>query len=945
VFEQIGPLDEDFGIGMFEDEDYAVRLSKAGYRLLCVEDVFVHHWGSASFSSLGYTEYWLLFEANLKKFEQKWGGTWHPQLTRSELLPQQMRTSVDGMIWNAHALSDKNQEVENLSARLSELNEQLIKWQEKASELSKQLNDVQYGKAWQLALFIRNIRLRYIPPGSFSEKAALFPFRLGKRIVSSLSTLKRRISRSRVVVFIKGAFIRLIPASLLNWFIAARQEFPFVDHTTVTLFADAQICPEYQPRCDLTESFNQKKQSVQFTLISTVRNEADSATSWLNSLLQQSRKPDEVIITDGGSTDNTVAILQEFARSFPIPLKVISAPGANISRGRNIAVQNASFPIIAASDFGSILDQDWLKNLIHPCDVDEQIDVSCGHYDAVQKDDIDRLSASLFILDIGKLNPQTFIPSSRSIAFKKVIWERAGGYPEWLTDAGEDTYYDYMIKRQRSQWAFVPQAKVFWQAPRSFRNLYKTIFRYARGDGESGLMASMYHGKIRILLQSLARFSLLALLAAMAIILFSPWGFYILLGILFLALVRFGVGLRSISTRFGVGIGLAVRYYIIHRVTHLAHIHGFLVGVSNRPIVIQRQAQHYAPSLQEIIDRHPERRGIIVYPPTHDWGFMFQRPQQMARAFARQQFLFFYCTANEKTDTVVGFEEVEPSLYVCHVPLETFRGIDQPIVYLGSPWHQKAVSIFDRPRIIYDHYDDLAVSSAKPEDHRRLLRDAEIILTTSLQLHEAVQAVRPDVLLVPNGVDYSFIQSARPAADGPAPLEWKAIARRNCPIIGYSGALAEWFDYDLLRYLAEEREDLEFVLIGVSYDGSLERSSILNLANVHWLGLKPYQQLFQYVWRFDVGIIPFKINQVTLATSPIKQFEYMACQKPVITTALPECRRYPGIFVAETHAQFKTFLEDTLRKKHDPGYLATIDRVAQENTWDQRVERIITQLK
>jgi GT2 family glycosyltransferase/glycosyltransferase involved in cell wall biosynthesis len=964
VFQEIGPLDEDFGIGMFEDEDYAERLSRRGYRILCIEDVFVHHWGSASFSRLGFTDYWLLFEENLKKFELKWGETWQPQLSRSELQRQQMRMYVDGMIWTAHALSDQKQEVENLSSRNADLYGQVLEWQAKAGELTKQLDALQLGKAWRIARFIQTTRLRYLPPGSLSEKIAFFPFRLVEKLSAYLSDQKRRVSQSKATQQIKRALTRLIPTPILRWLSAARQEFPFVDRSTVTLYADPQICPGYQPRRNLTESFaatvlrplSRQSQHIQFTLIATVRNEATSATSWLNSLMQQSRKPDEIIITDGGSRDDTLSILEEFARSFPIPIKVISAPGANISRGRNIAIENASFPVIASSDFGSILDQDWLKNLIQPFEVDEQINVSCGYYEGAQADDIDRLSSSLFIPEFSKLKPQSFMPSSRSIAFRKDIWVKAGGYPEWLTDAGEDTYFDYLIKRQPTQWAFVPQAKVYWQAPRSFYNLYKTVFRYARGDGESGLMASMYHGKIRILLRSLAGLGFMTILVAAAIFLFYPWGYYLLLALLFLAFIRLLTGLRSISARFGVGVGLAARYFTMHRATHLAHIHGFLLGVSNRPKVVLRQAQYYRPMLQEIISQHPERQGIVIYPATHDWGFMFQRPQQMARAFARRRFLYFYCTANEKTDTVAGFQEVEPYLYLCHVPLETFTGlslpeeIERPILYLGSAWHHKVISLFKRPRIIYDHYDDLAVSSARKEDHQRLLLKAEIVLTSSQHLHESVQAVRPDALLTPNGVDYSFIQSARPARvnfardDQAAPTDWLTVAQRNQPVVGYSGAMAEWFDYDLLRYLAKARPGLEFVLIGVSYDGSLERSSVLSLPNVHWLGMKLYSQLFQYVWRFEIGIIPFKINQVTLATSPIKQFEYMACRKPVVTTALPECLRYPEIFVADSYEQFAAHIDKALGMKYDPEYLKAIDRIAQENTWDQRVEKIITQM-
>ena len=96
LYEEIGPLDERFGIGMFEDDDYALRVARKGYRILCAEDVFIHHWGSASFSKMIYTEYWDLFKANLEKFEDKWGISWIPHTQRPEFIPQQYRQLLDG---------------------------------------------------------------------------------------------------------------------------------------------------------------------------------------------------------------------------------------------------------------------------------------------------------------------------------------------------------------------------------------------------------------------------------------------------------------------------------------------------------------------------------------------------------------------------------------------------------------------------------------------------------------------------------------------------------------------------------------------------------------------------------------------------------------------------------------------------------------------------------
>lgn len=98
TFEQVGPLDERFGLGLFEDDDYAVRVKQMGYKIVCVEDIFVHHWGNASIGRLGYQTYWKLFTENRQKFEEKWNTKWIPPHYRSELMPKQVSELIESTI-------------------------------------------------------------------------------------------------------------------------------------------------------------------------------------------------------------------------------------------------------------------------------------------------------------------------------------------------------------------------------------------------------------------------------------------------------------------------------------------------------------------------------------------------------------------------------------------------------------------------------------------------------------------------------------------------------------------------------------------------------------------------------------------------------------------------------------------------------------------------------
>jgi glycosyltransferase involved in cell wall biosynthesis len=109
--------------------------------------------------------------------------------------------------------------------------------------------------------------------------------------------------------------------------------------------------------------------------------------------------------------------------------------------------------------------------------------------------------------------------------------------------------------------------------------------------------------------------------------------------------------------------------------------------------------------------------------------------------------------------------------------------------------------------------------------------------------------------------------------------------------------------------------------------------------------MKPYEQLFRYVWHFNVGIIPFKLNRITQATTSIKLFEYMACGVPVISTAMPESRRYPGVFIAENADDFVRQIDLALTAGQDPSYLELIDQVAHQHSWEERVEAVISSLE
>lgn len=224
---------------------------------------------------------------------------------------------------------------------------------------------------------------------------------------------------------------------------------------------------------------------MKVSVISTVKNEGEALRPLLDSLIQQTRPPDEVVICDGGSTDNTVEILTEYKRW--LPLKIIVAPGTNISQGRNRAIAVAAGPIIAATDAGVVLSPAWLEDLARPIEENESV-VASGWFEADPYTDFEVVMGSTVLPDCSDVNPATFLPSSRSVAFLKSAWEEVGGYPEWL-DYSEDLVFDMALRERYGQFPFVDTAVAYFRPRGSLTSFFKQYYYYARGDGKANLWA------------------------------------------------------------------------------------------------------------------------------------------------------------------------------------------------------------------------------------------------------------------------------------------------------------------------------------------------------------------------------------------------------------------------------------------------------------------------
>jgi glycosyltransferase involved in cell wall biosynthesis len=239
---------------------------------------------------------------------------------------------------------------------------------------------------------------------------------------------------------------------------------------------------------------------VQVSLITTTFNEAATITRLLDSLAAQTRPPEEIVLCDGGSTDGTVALIQAYQRQQPtrLPqLRVIVEPGANISRGRNLAIAAATHPVIAATDAGVRLTPDWLANLIAPWDHGDEPPLAVAGFflpdcqGSTRAETVFLTAMAATVLPLpADIQPEKFLPSSRSVAFTKAAWAQAGGYPEWL-DYCEDLIFDFTINAQQptapTAFFWAADAVVYFRPRASLGSFWTQYYRYARGDGKADL--------------------------------------------------------------------------------------------------------------------------------------------------------------------------------------------------------------------------------------------------------------------------------------------------------------------------------------------------------------------------------------------------------------------------------------------------------------------------
>ncbi len=364
------------------------------------------------------------------------------------------------------------------------------------------------------------------------------------------------------------------------------------------------------------------------------------------------------------------------------------------------------------------------------------------------------------------------------------------------------------------------------------------------------------------------------------------------------------------------------------------------------------------------------------------WNFLWQRPQHIASKLADKghNIVFFenpifvnsaaIVKERIKERKFIDLRRVRSNLWVVTLYLPPFQGkfsalkdrfsklyFDYCLRKIG--FHPDAaiyyslhlVSLIDtldsmNSKIAFDFVDDImSFPEFAFEEYlkmqSKLIDSSSVVFATSKLLCDKIGLHDSRCVYLPNAMDFDHFNRAADAA-----VKLDELPNLRHPVIGFIGAFLDWVDDDLVCKLAQAHPEYSILLVGPVNVG---KDKLGKHSNIFMVGTKPYETLPQYLSNVDVCIIPFKINNITLASNPIKMYEYLASGKPVVSTALPEVLRNASeiVYVGRDYEDFVRKVELAVQESEarDESAIARRLAFARNNSWASRVDVIDGLLK
>lgn len=401
------------------------------------------------------------------------------------------------------------------------------------------------------------------------------------------------------------------------------------------------------------------------------------------------------------------------------------------------------------------------------------------------------------------------------------------------------------------------------------------------------------------------------------------------------------------------------------------------LGDMVRHVRDSRRFREKRVSLEVIRQSVLDNRGrLIITFPIITWDFRWQRPQHIVSRLRNRGFSVLYVAmsltalgqrlrGSKEAFTQICFNELAPhvnqiwlnsskqlNIYTDPIEGDDLHNISiglnalisdlrpKSIIYLVQfpGWGPVAQDLQKKlgGKVIFDCMDDhggFSTNTAQAlKTEEVLMQNADLVIASSNLLEKRAKVLNPNTIQVKNGTEFDHFTN--PIQNG--------YLDHFCdrPIIGYYGAISDWFDMKLVAHCASQRPDWNFVLIGATFGADLQ--PVEGMKNVHFLGEKPYKELPGYLAYFDVCTIPFKVIPLTLATNPVKFYEYLSSGKPIVSIELPELLSYQeDCYLACNPDEFLAQLERAYNERKDEKLIGRRLKLASENSWDARVSAIL----
>src|SRR5690625_572618 len=336
------------------------------------------------------------------------------------------------------------------------------------------------------------------------------------------------------------------------------------------------------------------------------------------------------------------------------------------------------------------------------------------------------------------------------------------------------------------------------------------------------------------------------------------------------------------------------------------------------------------------------------------WDFVYQRPQHLiSRISQTYKTLFIEEPVFPDSFDKSGFdlEIISPilgvlkpsvnSIFEIRKILQRFNIEEIKLAWFYSPAFMEILHCLSAEKIIYDCMDELSLFKGAPtilkEQEQELLKTADLILTGGVSLYEEKSKFSDVVHCFPSSVDYQHFNKAKQNLSIPEDI--KSIKK---PIIGYIGVIDERIDMNLLKQSAALMPDKSFVMIGPL--AKIEEKDLAKADNIHYLGMKSYGELPNYLKAFDVAMMPFSMNDATRFISPTKTLEYMAAGKPIISTPIKDVvRSYQDcVHIIQSPEDFKQAVEQALVADD---FSDQYQKILKQTSWDHTAKEMLKLIK